>query len=244
MSVIVGSVNKSLPSHKDITRNGESEAGPSSSNELCRKLSKDVVSNTQQGEEQHGADGGNSDGGDEDDFVLGPMLPLKEQLEKDKEDESLRKWKEKLLGCIQLDGIEDGVDPEFKVLSLSILSEGGPRIVINFPLLANGKKAHLFTLKEGASYNLKFTFSLRRNIVSGLTYVHTVWKNGLRVDHSRVMLGTFAPEREPHTVVMEEETTPSGIWARGNYTAKTKFIDDDGRCHFEMQHTFDIRKEW
>lgn len=204
--------------------------------------------NTQQDkEQQYEVDGGNADGDSDNDdgdgFVLGPLMPFKEQLDKDKEDESLRKWKEKLLGCIQLDNIEDGVDPELKVLSLSILSEGRQNIVINFPAVASGK-TQLFTLKEGTSYNLKFTFSLRRNIVSGLTYVNTVWKNGIRVDHNRVMLGTFAPQMEPQTVIMEEETAPSGIFARGNYTAKTKFTDDDGRCHFEMEHTFAIRKEW
>lgn len=178
-----------------------------------------------------------------EDFVLGPLLPLKQQLEKDKEDESLRRWKQQLLGSIQLEGIEDGVDPEVKVLSLSILSPGRQDIVINLPSLSN-YKTHLFTLKEGSLYSLKFAFSVDRNIVSGLTYVHTVWKNGIRVDNNRVMLGTFAPQREPHVVVMEEETTPSGILARGSYSAKTKFIDDDGRCHFEIEHTFDIRKDW
>lgn len=178
-----------------------------------------------------------------DEFVLGPLLPLKQQLEKDKEDESLRRWKQQLLGGIQLDGIEDGVDPEVKVLSLSILSPGRQDIVINLPS-SSTYKTHLFTLKEGSFYRLKFAFSVHRNIVSGLTYVHTVWKNGIRVDNNRVMLGTFAPQHEPHIVMMDEETTPSGILARGSYSAKTKFVDDDGRCHFEIEHTFDIRKDW
>ncbi|KAI5066311.1 hypothetical protein GOP47_0018935 [Adiantum capillus-veneris] len=178
-----------------------------------------------------------------EDFVLGPLLPLKQQLEKDKEDESLRRWKQQLLGSIQLEGIEDGVDPEVKVQSLSIISPGRQDIVINLPS-SSSYKTHLFTLKEGSLYSLKFTFSVRHNIVSGLTYVHTVWKNGIRVDNNRVMLGTFAPQREPHVVVLEEETTPSGYLARGSYSAKTKFVDDDGRCHFEIEHTFDIRKDW
>ncbi|AQK93968.1 Rho GDP-dissociation inhibitor 1 [Zea mays] len=32
--------------------------------------------------------------------VLGPQVPLKEQLELDKDDESLRRWKEQLLGQV------------------------------------------------------------------------------------------------------------------------------------------------
>lgn len=36
------------------------------------------------------------------------------------------------------------------------------------------------------------------------------------------MLGTFSPQVAPYTHVMDEETTPSGVLARGAYTAKTK----------------------
>lgn len=36
------------------------------------------------------------------------------------------------------------------------------------------------------------------------------------------MLGTFSPQAEPYQHVMPEETTPSGIFARGSYSARTK----------------------
>ena len=36
------------------------------------------------------------------------------------------------------------------------------------------------------------------------------------------MLGTFAPQREPYVLTLDEETTPSGVLARGNYSAKLK----------------------
>lgn len=42
------------------------------------------------------------------------------------------------------------------------------------------------------------------------------------VDQTKVMLGTFGPQREPYVQVMNEETTPSGMLARGSYTARTK----------------------
>lgn len=38
------------------------------------------------------------------------------------------------------------------------------------------------------------------------------------------MLGTFSPQQEPYTCEMEEETTPSGMFARGTYSARTKVI--------------------
>ena len=75
--------------------------------------------------------------------------------------------------------LPEGVEPEVRVLGLSILSNGRPDIIIPLPLPPKSK-SHLFTLKEGSAYNIKFTFTVRRNIVSGLTYIHTVWKNGFR----------------------------------------------------------------
>lgn len=46
----------------------------------------------------------------------------------------------------------------------------------------------------------------------------------ISVDSSKEMLGTFSPQPEPYTHEMPEETTPSGYFARGSYTAKTKVI--------------------
>lgn len=45
------------------------------------------------------------------------------------------------------------------------------------------------------------------------------------VDQSKGMLGTFAPNREPYVCTLEEETTPSGVLARGIYSAKLKVSD-------------------
>ncbi|ONH93199.1 hypothetical protein PRUPE_8G218800 [Prunus persica] len=114
-------------------------------------------------------------------FVPGPLVSLKEQIDKDKDDESLRRWKEKLLGCLE-------------------------------------------------------------NDLNGLTYSNTVWKGGLQVDQSKGMLGTFAPNKEPYVHTLEEETTPSGLLARGIYSAKLKFEDDDRRSHMELQYAFEIKK--
>lgn len=38
------------------------------------------------------------------------------------------------------------------------------------------------------------------------------------------MIGAFSPQTEPYTHEMPEETTPSGIFARGSYSARTKVI--------------------
>jgi len=184
---------------------------------------------------------------DEDDegrkIELGPQYTLKEQFEKDKDDESLRRWKEQLLGSVDFNSVVETLEPEVKILSLAIKSPGRADIVL--PITDNGNHKGLwFTLKEGSRYSLNFTFQVSNNIVSGLKYTNTVWKTGMKVDSSKEMLGTFSPQAEPYTYEMHEETTPSGILARGSYSARSKFVDDDNKCYLEINYTFDIRKDW
>ncbi|XP_010936008.1 rho GDP-dissociation inhibitor 1 [Elaeis guineensis] len=181
-------------------------------------------------DEEVGADG----------FVPGPLIPLKEQLEKDKDDESLRRWKEKLLGCLEGE-LNGQMEPEVTFHSIGIVSEGCAETITPLPV-ADNQSCVLFILKEGSQYRLKLTFSVKHNIVSGLTYSNTVWKKGLQVDQRKGMLGTFAPQRGPYEHLLEEETTPSGSLARGIYLAKLKFEDDDKRCHLELDYYFEIKK--
>ena len=66
-----------------------------------------------------------------------------------------------------------------KIISLSIISPGRDDIVL--PIPEGGKPKGLwFTLKEGSSYHLRFTFEVSNNIVSGLKYTNTVWKTGVK----------------------------------------------------------------
>ncbi|GMP73425.1 hypothetical protein CsSME_00031187 [Camellia sinensis var. sinensis] len=174
---------------------------------------------------------------------LGPQFTIKEQLEKDKDDESLRKWKEQLLGSVDVNSIGETLEPDVKILSLAIKSPGRPDIFLPVPESGN-PKGLWFSLKEGSRYSLKFTFQVNNNIVLGLKYKNTVWKTGVKVDSTKEMLGTFSPQLEPYMHEMPEETTPSGFFARGTYSARTKFVDDDNKCYLEINYTFDIRKEW
>ncbi|KAL6839987.1 hypothetical protein ACP4OV_029797 [Aristida adscensionis] len=175
--------------------------------------------------------------------VLGPQVPLKEQLELDKDDESLRRWKEQLLGQVDTEQLGETAEPEVKVLNLTILSPGRPDLVLPIPFKAD-EKGYAFALKDGSPYSFRFSFIVSNNIVSGLKYTNTVWKTGVRVENQKMMLGTFSPQPEPYIYEGEEETTPAGMFARGSYSAKLKFVDDDGKCYLEMSYYFEIRKEW
>lgn len=175
--------------------------------------------------------------------VLGPQVPLKEQLELDKDDESLRRWKEQLLGQVDTEQLGETAEPEVTVLDLTILSPGRPDLILPIPFQAD-EKGYAFALKDGSPYSFRFSFVVSNNIVSGLKYTNTVWKTGVKVETQKMMLGTFSPQLEPYIYEGEEETTPAGIFARGSYSAKLKFVDDDGKCFLEMSYYFEIRKEW
>ncbi|GFZ10649.1 ubiquitin C-terminal hydrolases superfamily protein [Actinidia rufa] len=156
---------------------------------------------------------------------LGPQFTIKEQLEKDKDDESLRKWKEQLLGSVDINSIGETPEPEVKILSLAIKSPGRPDIFLPVPESGN-PKGLWFTLKEGSRYSLKFAFQVTNNIVSGLKYSNTVWKTGVKVDSTKEMLGMFSPQLETYTHEMPEETTPSGVGLRvPNPTEQKSKID-------------------
>ncbi|KAL6992890.1 Rab GDP dissociation inhibitor alpha [Sarracenia purpurea var. burkii] len=204
---------------------------------LDREMSESSLCATDQEDDEDETDGG------EGKIELGPQVSLKQQLEKDKDDESLRKWKEQLLGSVDINSIGETLEPEVKILSLGIKSAGRPDIFLPVPESGN-PKGLWFSLKEGSLYTMKFTFQVTNNIVSGLKYTNTIWKTGVKVDSRKEMLGTFSPQQEPYTHEMPEETTPSGFFARGTYSARTKFVDDDNKCYLEMNYTFDIRKEW
>ncbi|XP_051124843.1 rho GDP-dissociation inhibitor 1-like [Andrographis paniculata] len=174
---------------------------------------------------------------------LGPQCTLKELSEKDKDDESLRRWKEQLLGSVDVNAVGESIDPEVKILSLAIKAHGRDDIVLPISEPRKGK-APWFTLKEGSRYKLIFTFQVSNNIVSGLKYKNTVWKAGIRVDNTKEMIGTFSPQADSYSHEMQEETTPSGILARGSYSARTQFVDDDNRRYLELNYTFEIKKDW
>ncbi|CAN6479195.1 unnamed protein product [Victoria cruziana] len=175
---------------------------------------------------------------------LGPLCTLKEHLEKDRDDESLRRWKEQLLGSVDFNSVGENLEPEVRILSLSIMSPGRHDLILPMPLSADHSSGPLFVLKEGSRYRLKFSFLVSNNIVSGLKYTNTVWKTALKVDGTKLMLGTFSPQQQPYTYVMAEEVTPSGIFARGTYSARSKFVDDDNKCYLEINYTFAIKRDW
>lgn len=58
------------------------------------------------------------------------------------------------------------------------------------------------------------------------------------------MIGSYAPQREPHVKRFPLEQAPSGMLFRGTYTVQSKFLDDDNNVYLEWDWSFDIKKEF
>lgn len=72
------------------------------------------------------------------------------------------------------------MEPEVKFHTIGIISADFGEITTPLPVNESQSKKVFFTLKEGSEYRLKLTFSVLHNIVSGLAYTNTVWKDGFQ----------------------------------------------------------------
>ncbi len=64
------------------------------------------------------------------------------------------------------------------------------------------------------------------------------------VDKSNMMVGSYGPKTEAHEHKSAPDDAPSGMIARGLYTVKSKFTDDDKNIYLEWEWTLQIKKDW
>lgn len=127
--------------------------------------------------------------------------------------------------------------------------QGRPDITIDLtePGSVETLSKHPFTIKEGCTYQMKVVFTVNHEVLSGLKYIQSIKRKGLRVGKDQQMIGSFAPnttDNPIYTKKFSEEEAPSGMLARGHYEASVRFADDDNRTHLEFNWSFDIAKDW
>jgi len=182
-------------------------------------------------------------------YKVGKKVALDELLAADKDDESLRKYKASLLGNIDQSVKDDPRRVVVKEMRVAFESRPGGDIVytLDSPEDLIAMKNTPFTLKEGCNYKITISFKIQHDIVSGLKYVNSAYRKGIRVAKEEQMLGSFGPQAAPHQVTFPRhgwEEAPSGLLARGSYTAKSQFVDDDNELHLEYEYAFSIKKDW
>lgn len=166
----------------------------------------------------------------------------------DAEDDSLAKWKESLgLGSdvLPLEYPNDTRKVVIKKIQLLINSEEP----ITFDLTNEQTLTELsnkrYKIKEKSIYKLRITFKVQHEIITGLRYVQYIKKAGIAVDKIDDHLGSYAPNTKTkpvYEVELPESEAPSGFLARGNYSAISKFIDDDKNNHLTLNWGVEIVK--
>ncbi|CAL8333446.1 unnamed protein product [Lota lota] len=168
---------------------------------------------------------------------------LQEIQELDKDDESLRKYKEALLGAGA--AAVDPKAPNVVVTRLTLVCDASPEpLTLDLTGNLEAFKKQSFVLKEGVEYKIKISFKVNKEIVSGLKYVQLTYRKGVRIDKSDYMVGSYGPRPDEYDFLTPLEEAPKGMLARGTYTLKSKFTDDDQHDHLSWEWNLNIKKEW
>uniref|UniRef100_A0A8C1U6N9 Rho GDP-dissociation inhibitor 1 n=1 Tax=Cyprinus carpio TaxID=7962 RepID=A0A8C1U6N9_CYPCA len=169
---------------------------------------------------------------------------LQEIQELDKDDESLRKYKEALLGGCTVVAADPSV-PNVQVTRLTLMCETAPApLTLDLQGDLESFKKQSFVLKEGVEYRIKISFKVNKEIVSGLKYVQQTFRKGVKIDKTDYMVGSYGPRPDEYEFLTPLEEAPKGMLARGTYNIKSKFTDDDKHDHLSWEWNLNIKKEW
>jgi Rho GDP-dissociation inhibitor len=185
---------------------------------------------------------------EEDNYKPSAKKTVDEYAKLDQEDESLQKWK-RSLGLLGGEPLPIDANDKRKVviLEMALVVDGEPPVVVdltNEKTLAELPK-NAFKIKEKSIYKLKIKFKVQHEIVTGIKYLQAIKKAGIRVDKVEDPLGSYAPntvEKPYYEVTLPETEAPSGLLARGSYSAQSKFVDDDKNIYLTLNWGVDIIK--
>ncbi|XP_052888595.1 rho GDP-dissociation inhibitor 1 [Anopheles moucheti] len=175
-----------------------------------------------------------------------PQKTIEEIMAADSEDESLRKYKEALLGEAQAEKIVfDESDPRKVIVKkLALLVADRDPMELDLTGDLTKLKKNVFVIKEGIQYKIRIDFVVQREIVHGLKYVQKTYRMGVPVDKMVQMVGSYPPKKEIQSYTTPFEEAPSGMMARGTYSVTSLFTDDDKNEHLKWDWSFEIKKDW
>ncbi|MBW03042.1 Rho GDP-dissociation inhibitor 1, partial [Eschrichtius robustus] len=112
---------------------------------------------------------------------------IQEIQELDKDDESLRKYKEALLGRVAVSA--DPNVPNVVVTRLILVCSTAPGpLELDLTGDLESFKKQSFVLKEGVEYRIKISFRVNREIVSGMKYIQHTYRKGVKIDKTDYMV--------------------------------------------------------
>ncbi|XP_043924144.1 rho GDP-dissociation inhibitor 1 [Protopterus annectens] len=169
---------------------------------------------------------------------------IQQIVELDQDDESLRKYKEALLGKQPPTNIDPST-PNVVVTKLTLVCASAPdELSLDLRGDLEAFKKQNFVVKEGVEYQIKICFLVQNEIVSGLKYVQCTSRKGIQIDKTEYMVGSYGPRTEEYEFLTPKEEAPKGMLARGSYCIKSKFTDDDKSNHLTWEWNMHIKKDW
>lgn len=172
------------------------------------------------------------------------QISIQELQELDQDDESLRKYKETLLGT-KTTILADPSLPNVQVMRLTLVCDTASKpLSIDLTKNLETYKKDPFVLKEGVEYRIKISFKVNRDIVSGLKYVQNIQRKGIKLDNAVYMVGSYGPRQNEYDFLTPLEEAPKGLLTRGIYTVKSQFTDDDKHDHLSWEWGLSIKKDW
>jgi len=184
----------------------------------------------------------------EDEYKGGKKLTMEEISKLDNQDESLKRYKEQLLGNA-LAGKDDVNDPrKLVIVSFGLVFPDKEHPDVTFPLDSQEAieklKTSVISIKEGVNYCFECKFRVQHDIISALKFVNTISRGGIKLDKKSHVMGSYGPEANVKTWKSQVQTAPSGLLARGTYKAQTQFLDDDKTNHLDLQYQLAIKSDW
>jgi len=183
-------------------------------------------------------------------YKVSAKKTLDELANLDAEDESLRRWKESLgiASALNASVAAAGDDRNVVVTKMIMSLKGRDDVELDLSGLAyKGQDIDLgktVVIKEGSTYSITIQFLVKRDLISGLKYLHAVKRKGIPLETRQEMIGTFSASTTAHIKKFAPEDAPSGFIARGKYDIKSKFVDDDNVTHLVFKWAIEIKKGW
>ncbi|NXY39939.1 GDIR1 inhibitor, partial [Pomatorhinus ruficollis] len=181
------------------------------------------------------------------DVALAYKTPEKKSLQEIQEldpgDESLRKYKQALLGAIpaavgKAGGCSGVWAPRLPGSPAAVCGLSGRR---ELGRARAGSVPWGIPGREGTS---RLESPVNREIVCGLRCLHLTYRRGRPVDRDVFMVGSYAPRAEEYEVVTPAEEAPRGWLARGSYRVRSLVTDDDKTEHLSWEWGLCIKKAW
>jgi len=169
----------------------------------------------------------------------------------DSEDESLRKYKESLLGAAATGDLGDASDTrKLVVTEFRVLFEDAAAADAVFDLSTDAGVAELqskgLSIKEGANFKFQLSFRVNHELLEGLKFVNKT-KRAMIGQTEELMIGSYAPATAAHVFVFPRygwNECPKGMMYRGKYTSSDSFVDTNGVSHAEYSYPLVIGKTW